>query len=111
MSNEKPLYQDPDISIEPMLSSPEDFIFYFRDSKEECPHYIIPKGCLRDIATTPKDKLEAKIMDVNYLMVKHAHERGIDIVSLGLAIAQAYIEERKRYENYATSIRDSQDKP
>jgi hypothetical protein len=109
MMHERPLYKDPQISIEPKPESPEDFFLYlFRDSKEECKRYAIPKGCLREIATTPRDGLELKIRAINESMVSYANEKGISIEALGLAIAQAYIEERKRYENYATAIRSSQ---
>lgn len=99
MANESPLYEDSEIRIEVMHSNPEAQIIYFVNEKfGEAVHYVIPRGILEEFATTPRDGIESKMMNFDEHMVHDARNRGLTIDSLHISIAQAYIEEEKRYQ-------------
>ena len=92
---EKPLYEDSQIKIDYLPGSIEDHTLLIKPDGE----YILPQGCLREFATTSRDKIEMKIRTLNELIVCDAVGQRLDIDSLGLAIAQAYIEEERRRES------------
>jgi len=103
MADERPLYEDPNIKIEPMPNSPDDHFIYFISKGQEPSQYIILRGCLREFATTSRDNIGMKMKTLNELMVTDAANRGLSIDSLGFAIAQAYIEEERRIQDFANS--------
>jgi hypothetical protein len=105
MVNERPLYQDSEIKIEMHPRSHEDHLLYLCSWGEEELNFIIPRGCLRELATTPRDRLELKMRNLNSDMVEIAFSRGLTPDSLGLAIAQAYIEDERRIQNIASSLK------
>jgi hypothetical protein len=95
MDKQKPLYEDPDIKIEHHPRSHEDHLLFLMSGGEEL-NYIIQRGILEEIATTPRHRVKEKMRRVNELMVEDAYSRGLSVDSLGFAMAQAYIEQERR---------------
>ena len=96
---ERPFYEDPELKIANSPYSFQDHTLYFIQSGQEEGRYIIPRGCLEEFATTPRDRLELKLITMNETLVLHAIQRGLTIDSLGMAFAQAYIEQERRYKS------------
>jgi len=103
MAKERPLYEDPDIRIESMPESPQEHLLYLLRNGEEL-NYILPRSCLKDFATTPRPGLESKMRNINYDMVRDALNRGLSVDSLGVAIAQAYIEKERRWNDEKSAM-------
>ena len=102
------LYTDSQIQISQMPPSPENHILRFLEQPVTV--HTIPRGCLREYATTPRDKIEQKMRNANGGMVEDAGERGISAEALGFVIAQDYIHEERRYQeeaDLAMSIRET----
>lgn len=93
------LYADSDIRIEHHPISYEDHLLFLLREGEEL-QYLIPHGCLREFATTSRDRLGLAMASLNRDMVNEAGRRGLSIDSLGLAIAKAYIEIERRYQDW-----------
>jgi hypothetical protein len=95
---EETLYQDSQIRIVTSKdNSREQHLQLLRSNGILAREYKIPKGSLRDIATTPRDKLPDKLYNIlDRLIGVDALSLGLNIDSVGLAIAQAYI----KYEEH-----------
>lgn len=94
-----PLYQDTDMEIGVTPDSPQDHYIRFIGGGFEPVKHLIPGGCLEDLATTQRGRFESKISNINGSIIIDALSRGLTIDSLGMGIAQAYIEQEKRYQN------------
>jgi len=93
------LYQDPQIEVKFNPKSPEDHILYLhKPGGEEGMGFHIPRRCLEELAKTPRDKAEEKMKTLNDIMVRYTEDLGLSVDSLGYAMAQAYIEEKRRYD-------------
>ena len=97
MVDEKPLYEDPDITIDYMRSSPQYHVLILH-KEVEATSYLFGRGVLKDGARTPRHKLEGFLKNYNEPMVIDAEMRGLNADALGVAIAQAHIEEERRIE-------------
>jgi hypothetical protein len=94
------LYQDRDMRVEHHPTSHEDHLLFLLSNGGEELQYIIPRGCLREFATTSRDRLELAMRCMNGDMVDEAERRGLSVDSLGLGMAKAYIENERRYQNW-----------
>ncbi|MBS3078562.1 hypothetical protein J4218_00395 [Candidatus Pacearchaeota archaeon] len=99
------LYEDPQIRVRVNERSPEDHYLDLLGGGKEEREYIIPRGCLRELATTTRDRFPLKIDTLNWIMLNDANERGLTADSIGFALAQAYIESERRYQDVASSMR------
>jgi hypothetical protein len=103
MANQKPLYEDPEIRIDHHPNSHEDHLLYLLSKGEEI-NYLIQRGILKTLATTPRHEVEVIMRRVNETMVEDARCRGLTVDSLGYAIAQAYIEQEKRLDDLVAQM-------
>lgn len=109
MPEETPLYEDSAIRITPMPRNPQEHFIYFHNCRDEETHplmqkprvsrYLIPRGCLKEFATTSRDGLLRKLKNLNEDMVHDALSRGLSSEALGLAMTQAYNEEERCYRD------------
>ncbi len=93
------LYEDRDMRIEHHPTSHEDHLLFLLRNGEEL-NYIIFRGCLREFATASRDRMGLAMRTMNRDMVDEAERRGLSVDSLGLAMAKAYIEDQRRYQDW-----------
>ena len=91
---EEPLYEDPDLKIAVFTKDPESHEIHILKSGMR---YLLQRGILRELATTSRERLEDKLNRVNHAILDDARQYGLNADSIGLAIAQAYIEEEERF--------------
>jgi hypothetical protein len=103
--SERLLYRDFEMTIDALPNSPEDHYITFHTIGHKDCRYIIQRGVLRELATTSRDGLGSKMMTSNESMVRDAKERGLSVDALGVAIAQAFLEEDRRYQEEASEMR------
>ena len=58
------------------------------------------RSILKDLALTPRPDLERRLNTVNSIIVSDLKSFGLSVDSLGLAMAQAYIEKEKQHEKF-----------
>ena len=90
----EPLYEDDKIKITVFAKDPEVHELHLLNPKSR---YLLLRGTLRELARTPRKKLESKLNLVNSAMLYEAREQGLDAKDIGIAICQAYIEEEERF--------------
>lgn len=81
------------------ITSIEDHELWILDANAQTQRYILPRSTLKEFARTPRDKLEQRLENLHpgiYLTLRNKTSLTID--SIGVAIAQAYIEELRRLE-------------
>ena len=91
------MYEGSNIRIEHHPTSHEDHLLFLCSRGEEL-QYLIPHGCLREFATTSRDRMGLAMRCMNSDMVDEAERRWLSVDSLGLAMAKTYIEEERRYQ-------------
>jgi hypothetical protein len=94
VEEEESLYEDKDIKITFFCRDPESHKVHILKSGSR---YIFPRGVLREFATTSRDDLEKKINGMGSLILHDARKYGLSVDSIGMAIAQAYIEQEERF--------------
>jgi hypothetical protein len=90
MSNEKPLYEDLEITISVYPRAPEAHLLVLHNQE-----YILLRGVLEEFAKTQKGGLEAKLNTLNptlWAIIKES----VGIQDLHIVLCQAYIEEQRR---------------
>ena len=91
---EESLYEDEDIKITSFYRDPESHTIHILKPGNR---YILNRGVLKELATTSRDDLEKKINEMNSSILHDARKYGLSVDSIGMAIAQAYIEEEERF--------------
>lgn len=99
---EQPLYKDDKLKIDYHPSSHEDHLLWIKDRKEGL-QYILQRGILHELATTPRGGIESKLSNFNPEILFHIKEEKIGIDGLHVAICQAYAEEEDRVRRYQLS--------
>jgi len=97
--DEKPLYEDPQLMITNFGSTDEHLLFVNEKIGEQI-NFIIPRGCLKEFAETPRGELERKLHDVNPLVIAELKQERIDVDYIHIALCQAYIENQRRYAEF-----------
>lgn len=95
---ERLLYQDQQIKIGYLPYSAIDHILFIREGETgEFREYLIQRGILKELATTPRGGIEQKIANFNERILSSIKKVGIKIDGLHVALCQAYQEEESRY--------------
>lgn len=97
---EKPLYKDDHIRIDYHNVSPQDHVLFILTKDREEITYLLQRGILRELATTPRGGIERKIENFNPELLFHINEVKIGVDGLHVAICQAYAEEEDRFTKY-----------
>ena len=94
--SEKPLYQDKQLRIEYNPHYPEEHFLYIKDKEGDEVTYIIQRGILKELATTPRGGIEHKINNFSPEILFQIKEEKIGVDGLHVALCQANIEEEER---------------
>lgn len=96
MTNKKPLYQDDKLKIDYHPTSVEDYMLWIKEGSGDNISYIIPKGCLEDMAKATRGGIERIIHAFNDMILYAVKKEEISIDGLHVAICQAYAEEERQ---------------
>lgn len=109
MTEEEPLYEDSQIKVTYLHGSRSERessrvdagdyeLWIKKDSGEEYRRYLLPGGILRILACTSRNDLKRRLDTVNQNIRGDLEKSnsGLNIDSIGMALAQAYIVEQER---------------
>jgi len=91
---EEPLYEDDELKVTVFPKDSEAHELHLIKPKSR---YLLLRGTLRELARTPRRKLESKLNLINSALLYEAREQGLDAKDIGIVISQAYIEEEERF--------------
>jgi hypothetical protein len=95
MPEEEPLYRDDGITIDYHPESHEDHLLTLSRDDPGL-NYMIQRGILRELATTPRGEMAAKLDRSSPGLLERAAQLEISPDGLHVAICQAYHEEEER---------------
>ena len=98
MAEEKPLYQDEQLKIDYL--SGEDHLLFIKEKNGRETNYVIARGILSELATTPREGIERKIATFNDMILFALKKEGIGVDGLHIALCQAYAEEERRTNEF-----------
>jgi len=86
----KLLYEDEKLKID-YFNFIEDHLLVIGEED-----YVIPRGVLKELATTPRGSIEQKLDNFNKNILFELNKNQIGVDGLHVAICQAHIEEERR---------------
>lgn len=97
---DRPLYEDEQLRIDYNPMSGMDHILYVKDECGEDLQYLIHRGILKQLATTPRGGIESVLDNYNPQILMHIQMEGISVDGLHIAICQAYAQEEERISRH-----------
>jgi hypothetical protein len=104
MSEIKPLYEDRQLKVTYQMDfdgnvvSVEDHELLIKISEGDYDRHLIQRGGLKELAFTSRDDLEGKLRLINKNIPLALLQFSINPEAVGMALAQAYIEDEKRHK-------------
>lgn len=103
MTEEHILYADEDMEVGYLPRSPDDHYVAFVSEEPGRQEYLLQRGIVREFAETRRDGLAQKLNNVNWEILADATQRGLTQDAVHAAICLAYIEQERRYQQFADS--------